>query len=216
MKTVALAAVLVLAAASGVRALDVDLKAYDAAGRAAATATIAGRVFTERSKPNAPDMPIAHAVVVALPRSEAFLRQLVELRAHARDSVDAYRDTATKMRRARETYEREVWEAGAADLVRTTSVDAKGRFEFADLPAGRWLVWGTHSEFVEARSPKSMARDRDRFRLPPRFVGYYNERAWLREVDTTPGTAATVELTDRNVWFAGVVEDRVLDAGPRR
>jgi hypothetical protein len=26
---------------------------------------------------------------------------------------------------------------------------------------------------------------------------------------------ATVDLNDRNIWFAGVVEDRVLDAGSR-
>jgi len=35
-------------------------------------------------------------------------------------------------------------------------------------------------------------------------------------VDTTPGASRTLELNDRNVWFAGVVEDRVLDAGPSR
>jgi hypothetical protein len=32
----------------------------------------------------------------------------------------------------------------------------------------------------------------------------------------TPGAATTLELTDRNVWFTGVIEDRVLDAGPSR
>ena len=58
-------------------------------------------------------------------------------------------------------------------------------------------------------------RDRERFRLPPRMVGYYAERAWLREIETTPGSPTTVELNDRNVWFSGVVEDRVLDAGSR-
>ncbi len=216
MKAAVLVAALVLTAAAPARALDVDLQAYDEARRRGEMVTIAGRVYTERRRPNAEDVPMARAVVVALPRSEALVRRLDDLRAHARDSAAAYREAATQMRRARESYEREVWQSGAADLVRSTTVDADGRFTLSDLPAGRWMVWATHSEFLDARSPRYQARDRERYRLPPRLVGYYAERAWLREVDTTPGASTTLELNDRNVWFAGVVEDRVLDAGPSR
>ncbi len=216
MKAAVLVAALVLTAAAPARALDVDLQAYDEARRRGEMVTIAGRVYTERRRPNAEDLPMARAVVVALPRSEALVRRLDDLRAHARDSAAAYREAATQMRRARESYEREVWQSGAADLVRSTTVDADGRFTLSDLPAGRWMVWATHSEFLDARSPRYQARDRERYRLPPRLVGYYAERAWLREVDTTPGASTTLELNDRNVWFAGVVEDRVLDAGPSR
>jgi hypothetical protein len=36
---------------------------------------------------------------------------------------------------------------------------------------------------------------------------------WLREVSVTGGATATVELTDRNGWFRGVVEEKMLDAG---
>ncbi len=216
MKAAVLVAALVLTAAAPARALDVDLQAYDEARRRGEMVTIAGRVYTERRRPNAEDLPMARAVVVALPRSEALVRRLDDLRAHARDSAAAYREAATQMRRARESYEREVWQSGAADLVRSTTVDADGRFTLSDLPAGRWMVWATHSEFLDARSPRYQARDRERYRLPPRLVGYYAERAWLREVDTTPGASRTLELNDRNVWFAGVVEDRVLDAGPSR
>ena len=216
MKAAVLVAALVLTAAAPARALDVDLQAYDEARRRGEMVTIAGRVYTERRRPNAEDLPMARAVVVALPRSEALVRRLDDLRAHARDSAAAYREAATQMRRARESYEREVWQSGAADLVRSTTVDADGRFTLSDLPAGRWMVWATHSEFLDARSPRYQARDRERYRLPPRLVGYYAERAWLREVDTTSGASTTLELNDRNVWFAGVVEDRVLDAGPSR
>jgi len=215
-KAAVLVAALVLTAAAPARALDVDLQAYDEARRRGEMVTIAGRVYTERRRPNAEDLPMARAVVVALPRSEALVRRLDDLRAHARDSAAAYREAATQMRRARESYEREVWQSGAADLVRSTTVDADGRFTLSDLPAGRWMVWATHSEFLDARSPRYQARDRERYRLPPRLVGYYAERAWLRELDTTPGASTTLELNDRNVWFAGVVEDRVLDAGPSR
>ena len=215
MKSMLVCAMLVLAAGLAAGALDVDLNAYEAARKRGETVTISGRVYTERRKPNANDEPIPHATVVVLPRSEALLRRLDSLRAGARDSADAYRDAATEMRRAREAFEREVWESGNAELVRSTVVDSGGRFALADLPAGRWLVWVTHSEFIEARSPKVALRDRQRFRLPPRLVGYYSERAWLRELETAPGTATNIDLNDRNVWFAGVVEDRVLDAGSR-
>lgn len=215
MRAAFLAAALVLTATAAVGALDVDLRVYEEARRRGEMVTIAGRVYNERRKPNSEDIPLARAVVVILPRSEALVRRLDDLRTHARDSGGAYRDAATQMRRAREAYEREIWQSGAPDLVRSTQVDADGRFALSDLPAGRWLVWATHSEFVEARSPKVSPRDRDRFRLPPRLVGYYAERAWLRELESTPGSSTVVDLTDRNVWFAGVVEDRVLDAGSR-
>ena len=215
MRLALLAAALLLVATRALGALDVDLKAYDDARLRGETTMISGRAYTERRKPNAEDTPIARTVVVVLPHSESLVRRLDEFRAHARDSAAAFRDAATKIRRARESYEREIWEAGGADLVRSTVVDADGRFTMTDLPAGRWLVWATHSEFVDAPSPKVSLRDRERFRLPPRMVGYYAERAWLREVQTTPGSPTTVELNDRNVWFSGVVEDRVLDAGSR-
>jgi hypothetical protein len=211
----AIAALLLLSVTSTAGALDVDLQAYEEARRRGDTVTIAGRVYAERRKPNSDDVPMARAVVIVLPRSESLVRRLEHLRSHARDSATAYRDAATQIRRAREDYEREVWTSGGADLVRSTVVDADGRFNVSDLPAGRWLVWATHSELVDARSPKTSPRDRQHFRLSPRLVGYYSERAWLREVDTAPGEAARLDLHDRNVWFSGVVEDRILDAGSR-
>jgi hypothetical protein len=215
MKRAALTLVAVLLAGTAQAALDVDLRAYQEARRRGELVTIEGRVYNERSKPKGNDVPMPHAVVVVLPRSEALLRRLDELRARGRESMNGYREAATQMRRARESYEREVWQAGAPDLVQTTAVDAEGRFVVSELPAGRWLVWVTNADFVDSRSPKITQRDRELFRLPPRLVGYYAERAWLREVDTAPGSVTTVELNDRNVWFAGVVEDRVLDAGSR-
>ena len=215
MRGVILIAALLTTAVSAAGALDVDLKAYDEARRRGEMVSVEGRVYNERRKPNADDEPVPRATVVLLPRSEALVRRLDDLRAQARDSAAAYREAATKMRQAREAYERQVWEAGSPELVVSTVVDSGGRFALADIPAGRWLVWVTHSEFVSAQSPSVPARERGKFRLSPRLVGYYAERAWLRELEMTPGTVATVDLNDRNVWFAGVVEDRVLDAGSR-
>jgi hypothetical protein len=209
-----LAVVALLAAGAVDAALDVDLKTYAEARRRGEIVTIEGRVYNERRKPNADDVPMPHAVVFVLPRSEALVRRLDELRARARESMSGFRDAATQMRRARESYEREVWQAGAPDLVQSTMVDAGGRFVISDLPAGRYLVWVTNSDFVDSKA-KVPDRDRGRYRLPPRLVGYYAERAWLREIETAPGSVTTLELNDRNVWFSGVVEDRVLDAGSR-
>jgi hypothetical protein len=215
MRAVILVFILLMSAVSAAGELDVDLKAYDAARRRGETVAVEGRVYNDRRKPNADDEPIPHAAVVLLPRAEALLRRLDDLRAHARESPTAYRDAATEMRRAREAYEREVWESGSPELVVSTVVDSGGRFAFADIPAGRWLVWVTHSAYVSKHSPDIPVRERGKFTLSPRLIGYYAERAWLRELEMTPGMVATVDLNDRNVWFAGVVEDRVRDAYSR-
>jgi hypothetical protein len=211
----ALAAVL-LGAAPSAHAMDADVRSYDEARRRGDIGTVAGRVYAERAKPTAPDVPMAGAAVVAMPHSESLQRHLDELKAGARKSAAAFRDAAPQMRRARDAYEKELWQSGGAELVRSIVADSDGRFTLADLPAGRWMVWVTTARYVSATSPKPPPRDRERFRLPPRMVGYTTEQWWLREVDVTPGTSTTLELTDRNVWFTGVVEERVLDAGSSR
>jgi hypothetical protein len=35
---------------------------------------------------------------------------------------------------------------------------------------------------------------------------------WLREVGVAGGTTVSIELNDRNQWFRGVIEERLLDA----
>jgi hypothetical protein len=214
--TLRLVVVWLALAASATAAVDVDLAAYDEARRRGATGRLEGRLYAERPKPNAPDRPMAGATVVALPLSEDLVRRFQALRDGARDSANSYRDAASLMRQAREAYERELWEAGAAELVRTAVADGDGRFSFEDLPSGRWMLLASHGTPMSVHSPKAQARDRLRYRLPPRLVGYRAETIWLREVAVAPGAPASVELTDRNVWFTGVVEERVLDAGPGR
>ena len=68
MKAAVLVAALVLTAAAPARALDVDLQAYDEARRRGEMVTIAGRVYTERRRPNAEDVPMARAVACKFPR----------------------------------------------------------------------------------------------------------------------------------------------------
>jgi hypothetical protein len=205
-----------LLAGSAAAAVDVDLRPYVEADRAGAAAVVAGKAYAERRKPDGPDTPLAGATLVALPRSEALVRRLEQLRAGARDSAAAYRQAAKLMQTAREAYERELWEAGGADLVRTAVVDAAGRFELSSLPEGRWIIVATWDELVDVRGPKTNRKERATFIRTPRLVGFRSRLIWLRDVGVTRNQRADLELTDRNVWFTGVVEERVLDAGPAR
>lgn len=177
---------------------------------------LSGQAYAERRRPDAADTPLAGVKVVALPRSEALVRRLTTLREGARESAQAYRGAATLIQKARETYEKELWEAGAAELVRTAVVDSAGRFDLGRLPEGRWIVLGTLDHFVRARTPTSNRKERDLYLKPPRLVGFRSRLIWLQEVSLSRAERAELTLTDRNVWFTGVVEERVLDAGPRR
>jgi hypothetical protein len=208
----------ILLAGPALAAVDVDLTHYTAADRAGAAAPVTGRAFAERRKPDAPDTPLAGASVVAVPRSEALLRRLEQLREGARDSASAYRDAALLMQRARETYERELWDAGAPQLVRNAVVDSSGRFDLGRLPEGRWIVLAVWDQTVHSRTPPKTERKERRELYTPaqRLTGYRSRLVWLREIAVSGAEPAGLELTDRNVWFSGVVEERTQDAGPHR
>jgi len=151
---------------------------------------------------------------VLLPRSAALVGRLEEIKTHARDSERAFGSAATALRQAREAYEQRLWELGVPDFVRTTVVDGGGAFSMAGLPAGSWLLIATRSVFEARSSPKTRSRGREVFVPRQRLVGYYAVSIWLRELTVAGGGLETLDLSDRNVWFTGIVEDRVLDAGP--
>jgi hypothetical protein len=207
-------ALLALVAVTGqAEALDVPVGSYLRALATGAVGVVEGRVYDHRRRPQAPDTPLVGASVVLLPRSEALARALEDLKRHSRDSAAGYRDAVTGMRRAKETYERELSKAGAADLVRPVAVDADGTFRAVDLPAGDWLVIVSHADYVPASTARATAKERDRYRISPRVTGYEAVRLWVHAVTVTPGGRQPVELTDRNVWFSGVAENRVMDTG---
>ncbi len=208
-----LAAGVLLAGVAAAQGLDVDLAAYRKAEATGALGGVSGRAYTERRTPADAEQPLRGTVVVLVPRSAEFVGRLEEIRTHARDSQRALVSAATAMRQAREAYEARLWEAGVADFVRATVVDARGAFAMADLPAGRWLLIATRSAFVSKQSPTTVPRERQTFIPRLRLVGYYAVSIWLRELTVAAGGSETVELMDRNVWFTGIVEDRVLDAG---
>jgi hypothetical protein len=209
-----LAAFLTLITVAGhAHALDVPVAAYLRSLSAREVGVVEGRVYEHRRQPQAPDIALPGASVVLVPRSEALGRALEDLKRHSRDSATAYRNAVSGMRRAKEAYERELSMAGAGDLVRPLSVDAEGAFRAADVPAGEWLVMASHAEFVSTSTARATAKERDRYRTSPRVTGHETVRLWMFPVVVAPGERTALELTDRNVWFSGIAENRVMDTG---
>jgi hypothetical protein len=149
--------------------------------------------------------------VTLLPRSEAVLARLEQLRERSRESSSAFTGAVPAMRRARDEYERRLWEAGAPDLTTIVVVDAAGAFRLDDVPAGDWMVIAWHSLPVEVPGAKMKSKERSLYRTQPRMRGFQSVTIWLRTVTVGPGDTTTLELTDRNAWFRGVIEERVID-----
>ncbi|PYM90215.1 MAG: hypothetical protein DME04_23855 [Candidatus Rokuibacteriota bacterium] len=209
-----LALVLVLAHPVAAQALDVQTERYQAAATAGAVGTLTGRVFDERRRPAAAERPLSGVSVILLPRSAEFLRKLDEVKRKARDSANEYRASAPAILSLKAGYEKALWEAGAADLVKATAVDSDGRFTIENLPAGDWVLIATHSVSVEKHGIESdPGRRRNIYTPGSRLTGYQVVAIWLHEISVTKGSAARVDLMDRNVWLSGIVEDRTPGAG---
>jgi hypothetical protein len=208
-----LALVLLLAATVGAEALDVGLDGYREARRTGAIGVVAGRVAAEPRTARGPAVPLTGATVMLLPRSESVLLRLEQLKARSRDSASAFAAAAPGMRQAQEGYEGELWKAGAADLATKVLVDADGKFRLGDVPAGAWLVLGWHGVSVDVAGERVRTKERSTYRPQNRLRAYQAVTVWLRTLTVSAGETATLELTDRNAWFRGVIEERELDAG---
>lgn len=201
------AAALWLSAAIAGGAEAPPVESYRAALDRGDTGIVDGRAYIERRKPDGPDLPLKDVALTLVPYSDALMAELEGVKGHARDSLNTYRAAALRVRRLQEAYERTVWEAGAADLVQSSLIGPNGRFSFSDVAAGQWLLWARHEALhsVAARKPKK--GDKEIFALSPRLVGYRAASFWLIPVTVSGGAASTIELTDRNVWFTGVIEE---------
>lgn len=207
----ALLALLWLAASA--EAFDVGLDAYHEARRAGALGVVTGRVAAEPRTLRVPPRPFVGATVTLLPHSKVLAGRLEQLKEGSRESSTAFTEAAPAMRKARETYERELLQAGAPDLASMVLVDQEGRFRIGDVPAGSWMLIAWHATPVEVSASKPRTRQRDLYQRHSVLRGYQAVTVWLRELTVTAGETSTVDLTDRNGWFRGVVEERVLDAG---
>lgn len=207
------AVLLVLLLVGSATALDVPVDAYRAASQTGSVGSVSGRVYAESRTPTGPALPLTGATVTLLPRSQAFMLQLERLKEGSRQSSKAFAAAAPAMRKAQDAYERALLEAGAPDLSPRIAVGTDGGFRLTEVPAGPWLVVVWHGSPVDVATPKSSTRDRQIFQLPKRLTGFQSVTVWLREVSVARGATASVELTDRNEWFRGVIEERLLDTG---
>jgi hypothetical protein len=190
-------------------ALDLSLEPYREARRAGALCVVSGRVAAEPRTPLGPVRPFAGATVTLLPRSEMLVAELERLREGARDSSKAFTAAAPAMRKAHEAYERKLLWAGAPDLTPVVLVDPGGGFKIEDVPAGAWVLIAWHSSPMDVSAAKPRLGRRDLYQPQSHLQGYQAVTVWLRELVLVGGTTTAVELTDRNGWFRGVVEDRV-------
>ena len=204
--------VIVLAAASA-EALDIGLEPYRQAARASEVGVVTGRVYEESRKPGGPVKPLTGAAVALLPRSEALLASLQRFKEDARGSSKAFTAAAPAMRRAQETLERELVQAGVPDLAPRAGVGTDGTFRITDVPAGAWLVLVWQSTTQEVSAPKTSGREGNLYQLPGRVTGFQAVTVWLREITVTSGRTVSLELNDRNEWFRGVIEDKRRDTG---
>jgi len=203
-----LALVLFLSGASTDQALDVPLESYQAAATAGATGTVTGRVFDERRRPDEAERPVAGVSITMVPRSTEFLRKVEEVKRKSRDSANNYRASAASILSLKAAYEKALWEAGAADLVRATAADDGGRFTVEKLPVGDWVLIATHSVSIDKHAAAADSRRRNIYTPGTRLTGYQVVAIWLREISVTRGGSTTLDLMDRNVWLSGIVEDR--------
>src|SRR5207247_5033137 len=154
----ALAAVVALGSVAAGSVADVRVDAYRQAASLEAVGTVTGHAREERRRPGDIERPLVGTVVTLVPHSSALLARLEEIRAHARDSASAYRASGRALRLAREAYEKALWEAGAADFVRASVVDAAGGFRVGGRPAGARLLVATRAGFPRRASPPTATR----------------------------------------------------------
>jgi hypothetical protein len=199
--------------ASTAWALDVSLEPYREARGGGALGVVSGKVLAEPRTPTALPRPLTGTVVTLLPRSGPLRAGLERLKEQSRESSTSFTAAAPEMRKAKEHYERDLLEAGAPDLALSVQVDHEGAFRFDDVPAGPWVLLAWHGEPVNVSTLKPRGKDRKLYQPHARLQGYQAVTVWLLDVAVTGHATATVELSGRNAWFRGVVEDRVLDAG---
>jgi hypothetical protein len=200
-------------AAAAAEPLDIQLEPYRKAATSGQAGSVTGRAAAEPRRPGGVEEPIVPMAVTVLPRSEALLRRLAEIRQGARRDVRRYRTSARAVVDARRGLERSLTELGNADLVRTAQAAPDGTFELEAVPAGDWILMAQHAVFVRKESPETSRRERELFQRQPRMTGYYSVRVWLRELAVEPGGVVQVQLTDRNIWMTAIEEERVLGTG---
>jgi hypothetical protein len=195
-----------------VQAVGINTDSYRAAAASGALGVVTGRIYEERKRPKAPDQPLTGAAVTVLPKSADIVRKLEDIKRTARNSADDYRAAGPSIMAVRRAYEKELWDSGAVDLVKSTTADADGHFTVIDLPAGDWLLIATHTVKIDKHATVGPPKQRGVYAPKTNLTGYQRVTVWLREVTVENGRSENIDLTDRGAWFSGVVEERAPDA----
>jgi hypothetical protein len=185
------------------------------------TATVQGRLYVERARPDAPDEPLVGVGVLLVPRSAELVERLDALKRASRDSIQGFREAAPGVRAVLEAYERQLWHAGYPDAAVRTSTDTTGAFR-AEVPAGQWVLVAERSVYLPVRPshsappPTATALDPlarystsayQHFQPVARLVGFDAVSLWVRQVDVESGETVALELHDRGLWLSGIAED---------
>ncbi len=165
-------------------AVGINTDSYRAAAASGATGGVTGRIYEESTRPQTPDQPLTGTAVIVLPKSADIVR----------------------------AYEKEIWDSGAVDLIKSTTADADGHFTLTDLPAGEWLLIATHTVKIDKHATVGPPKQRGVYAPKTHLTGYQRVTVWLREVTVENGRSESIDLTDRGAWFSGVVEERAPDA----
>ena len=103
--------------------------------------------------------------------------------------------------------------AGAPDLASRVAVTPDGAFRLTDVPAGAWVLLAWHGTPVDVSTQKARGREHQTYQLGGRTTGFQSVAIWLREITVGRGETVSVELTDRNEWFRGVIEEKTPGTG---
>ena len=96
--------------------------------------------------------------VLLLPRSADFEAELEAIKAHSRDSPDAYIQAEPKVSATRLAFERALIDTGAGRLISGESSDVAGAVRFQRVPKGAWMLLAWRETPHAKRPPQSGAR----------------------------------------------------------
>ncbi len=185
-----------------------------AARERGALGSVDGRAYAEGRRGGAEATPYASVSVRLLPGSADFEAELEAIKAHSRDSPDAYTEAEPKVSAARLAFERALIDAGAGQLIFGESSDGAGAFRFQRVPEGAWVLLAWRETPHAKRPPAPTRSEAERFKTRPQVLGQKTVVYWWRPVTVKAGEEAAVQLHDRNEWLTGVREDRrVPDPG---
>jgi len=210
-----------LSAASGVMVLLLGVTSVASAGDVAALVapllaarergalgSVDGRAYAEGRRGGAEATPYASVSVLLLPRSAGFEAELEAIKAHSRDSPDAYIEAEAKVSAARLAFERALIDTGAGQLIFGESSDGAGAFSFQRVPEGDWVLLAWRETPHAKRLPALKRSEAERYRTRPQVFGQTTVVYWWRPVTVRAGEEAAVRLHDRNEWLTGFREDR--------